>query len=81
MITLNDILLLSPEIALIIGAFVVIITDLFSSKKSFSAIFTSVFLAISAILSIALATNLISYNDPSGTSIINVLSIDKYSLF
>ena len=38
MITLNDILLLSPEIVLTIGAFVVIIIDLFYSKKSFSAV-------------------------------------------
>ena len=81
MITLNDILLLSPEIVLTIGAFVVIIVDLFYSKKSFSAVITSLFLAISAVLSVALTANLISYNDPSGLSIINVLSIDKYSLF
>ena len=46
MITLNDILLLSPEIVLTIGAFVVIIVDLFYSKKSFSAVITSLFLAI-----------------------------------
>ncbi|MEC7881093.1 MAG: NADH-quinone oxidoreductase subunit N [Chloroflexota bacterium] len=81
MITLNDILLLSPEISLVIGAFVVIIADLFSSKKNISAIFTIIFLAISSILSLALTSNLISFNDTSGSSIINVLSIDKYSLF
>ena len=40
MINLNDILLLSPEITLVIGTFVVIIVDLFSPKKSYSAIFT-----------------------------------------
>ena len=81
MINLNDILLLSPEITLVIGTFVVIIVDLFSPKKSYSAIFTSIFLAISSILAIAMVSNLISYNDASGLSIINVLSIDKYSLF
>ena len=42
MINLNDILLLSPEITLVIGTFVVIIVDLFSPKKSYSAIFTSI---------------------------------------
>lgn len=81
MINLNDILLLSPEITLVIGTFVVIIVDLFSPKKSYSAIFTSIFLAISSILAISMVSNLISYNDASGLSIINVLSIDKYSLF
>ena len=68
MITLNDILLLSPEIVLTIGAFVVIIVDLFYSKNSFSSVITSLFLAISAVLSVALTANLISYNDPSGLS-------------
>ena len=81
MITLNEIVLLLPEIVLIFGAFFVLFSDIFFNNKFSPSILASIGIGSSAIISLLILFGLVGSSEISSLSMISVLSIDEYSLF
>ncbi len=81
MITLSEILLLLPEIFLILTSFIILIVDLFSSKKVNHAVLASGGISVSIIFVIMIYIGVINVPVDSSLSFKGILSIDKYSLF
>ena len=79
--TLHDVYLLSPELALAALGLIVILVDMTFRNKGLLALVSVVGLAVPVALSIVLWSDLGSAPDAQMTGIFGTLAVDKFSLF
>ena len=80
MISFNEILLILPEMIVVGFALIILLSDLAFGSKFRSSDIASLGIISSLLISILLFYGVIKINDISSISILNVISIDKYSL-
>ena len=80
MISLNEILLITPELFIVGFSLIILLSDLIFGSKFRSSDIASLGILASLIITILLFSGVIKINDISSISILNIISIDKYSL-
>ena len=80
MISLNEILLITPELFIVGFSLIILLSDLIFGSKFRSSDIASLGILASLIITILLFLGVIKINDISSISILNIISVDKYSL-
>ena len=80
MISLNEILLITPELFIVGFSLIILLSDLIFGSKFRSSDIASLGILASLIITILLFSGVIKINDISSISILNIISVDKYSL-
>jgi NADH:ubiquinone oxidoreductase subunit 2 (subunit N) len=81
MILLSEILLLLPEITLLLFAFVILFTDMFTNKQNIGPTIASFGVGISALSVLLMYLGLFGSTETSSLALANIISVDHYSLF
>ena len=80
MISLNEILLVTPELLIVGFSLIILLSDLIFGSKFRSSDIASVGILSSLIVTILLFSGIIKVDNVTSNSIANIISVDKYSL-
>ena len=80
MISLNEILLVTPELLIVGFSLIILLSDLIFGSKFRSSDIASIGILASLIVTILLFSGIIKVDNVTSTSIANIISVDKYSL-
>ena len=80
MISLNEILLVTPELLIVGFSLIILLTDLIFGSKFRSSDIASLGILASLIVTILLFSGIVKVDNVTSTSIANIISVDKYSL-
>ena len=80
MISLNEILLVTPELLIVGFSLIILLSDLIFGSIFRSSDIASVGILASLVVTILLFSGIIKVDNVTSTSIANIISVDKYSL-
>ena len=78
MISLNEILLVTPELLIVGFSLIILLTDLIFGSKFRSSDIASLGILASLIVTILLFSGIVKVDNVTSTSIANIISVDKY---